>query len=285
MPDAPTEETAKDLLQFIDVDALPIAAAILVVGLIAAKVSTSFLDDLGERFTGRRLLLKKLAALTRFGIYAAIAVLVGTNVLVLEQEALLAVAGTLGIAFGFAFQDILASLMAGVILLVDEPFQVGDRVAFGGYYGEIKSIGLRSVRMVTLDDNLVTIPNAKFLSEASASANAGALDCMVVLNFHLAPAEDFQLARRLVEEATATSRYVFLEKPLVTLVSDQFMGERFVTVIKVKAYVFDARYESAFASDVTERVKLALREYRVMTPDMAYRDLDIHGAETPPRRP
>jgi small conductance mechanosensitive channel len=283
MPDAPAEETAKDILQFIDVDALPIAAGILVVGLIAAKVSTTFLDDLGERFTGRRLLLKKLAALTRFGIYAAIAVLVGTNVLVLEQEALLAVAGTLGIAFGFAFQDILASLMAGVILLVDEPFQVGDRVAFGGYYGEIKSIGLRSVRLVTLDDNLVTIPNAKFLSEASASANAGDLDCMVVLNFYVAPAEDFQLARRLVEEATATSRYVFLEKPLVTLVSDQFMGERFVTVVKVKAYVFDARYESAFASDVTERVKLALREYRVRTPDMAYRDLDINGTETPSR--
>jgi hypothetical protein len=99
----------------------------------------------------------------------------------------------------------------------------------------------------------------------------------------VAPAEDFQLARRLVEEATATSRYVFLEKPLVTLVSDQFMGERFVTVVKVKAYVFDARYESAFASDVTERVKLALREYRVRTPDMAYRDLDINGTETPSR--
>ena len=274
-------EPSKDLLQFIDLEALPVAAGILVGGLVVARVLTTFLDDLGERWTGRRLLLKKASALTRFAIYAAIGVLVTTNLLVLEQEALLAVAGTVGIAFGFAFQGLLASLMAGVILLIDEPFQVGDRVSFAGYYGEIKSIGLRSVRMVTLDDNLVTIPNSKFLTDASASANHGDLDCMVVRDFYIAPAEDFQLARRIIEEAAATSRYVFLEKPLVTHVSDSFMGERFVTVIKVKAYVFDARYESAFGSDVTERVKAAMREYGIRTPDMAYRDLEIHSRESP----
>ncbi len=273
-------EAAKDILQFIDLEALPVAAGILVGGIVAARIITTFLDDLGERWAGRRLLLKKASALTRFGIYAAIGVLVTTNLLVLEQEALLAVAGTVGIAFGFAFQGLLASLMAGVILLIDEPFQVGDRVAFAGYYGEIKSIGLRSVRMVTLDDNLVTIPNSKFLTDASASANAGDLDCMVVLDFYLAPAEDFQMARRLIEEATATSRYVYLEKPLVTLISDNFMGERFVTTVRVKAYVFDARYEKAFASDVTERVKAAMREYKIRTPDMAYRDLEIYNRET-----
>jgi len=169
--------------------------------------------------------------------------------------------------------------MAGVILLMDEPFQVGDRVAFGGYYGEISEIGLRSVRMITLDDNLVTIPNNKFLNEASASANAGALDCMVVIPFYLGAAEDFVAARRLIEEATATSRYVFLDKPMTSLVSDEFMGERFVTVIRIKAYVFDARYEKAFASDVTERVKLALRAAGICTPDQQYRDLEMNGRE------
>jgi len=154
---------------------------------------------------------------------------------------------------------------------------VGDRVAFGGYYGEITDIGLRSVRLSTLDDNAVTIPNNKFLTEAVASANAGALDAMVVIPFYVAAAEDFQLARRIVAEATATSRYAYLKKPLVTLVSDQFMGERFVTVITVKAYVFDVRYEKAFVTDVTERVKLAFRAKGLRGPDQAYRDLELYG--------
>jgi hypothetical protein len=68
---------------------------------------------------------------------------------------------------------------------------------------------------------------------------------------------------------------------VVTLVEDRFLGERFVTVITAKAYVFDVRYEKAFMTDVTERVKLAFREAGIRTPDQQYRDLDLHhGRET-----
>ncbi len=272
-------DDTQQLLQFINLQRVPFAIGILVVGLVLNRLALGFLDDLGERFGNQRLLFKKLSALLRFSVYVILFGITVSSVVVLESEALIAVAGTIGVAVGFAFKDLLASLMAGVILLMDEPFQVGDRVAFGGYYGEISEIGLRSVRMITLDDNLVTIPNNKFLNEASASANAGALDCMVVIPFYLGAAEDFVAARRLIEEATATSRYVFLDKPMTSLVSDEFMGERFVTVIRIKAYVFDARYEKAFASDVTERVKLALRAAGICTPDQQYRDLEMNGRE------
>jgi hypothetical protein len=73
-----------------------------------------------------------------------------------------------------------------------------------------------------------------------------------------------------------------LNKPVVTHLRDEFLGERFVTVIRVKAYVFDARYETAFATDVTERVKIAFADQGIRTPDRQYRDLDLNGQETPP---
>ena len=107
---------------------------------------------------------------------------------------------------------------------------------------------------------------------------------MVVMRFFIGAAEDFDRARDIITEATATSRYVHLDEPIVTLVSDEFLGERFVTVIKVKAYVFDARYERAFASDVTERVKRALKYAGIRTPDRQYRDLDMFDQETPPAK-
>lgn len=277
-------ENPQDLqqfIEFIDLDRVPFALLVLAVGWGLLQLSVRVLDDFGERFTDRRLTFKKAKALTRFVLYIVIAVIVASSVLRLESQTLFAVAGAISVAVGFAFKDLLGSLIAGVILLVDEPFQVGDRIAFGGFYGEVQEIGLRSVRLVTLDDNLVTIPNNLFLIESVASANAGALDCMVVIPFYIAAAEDFQLARRIVAEATTTSRYVYLNKPVVTHVRDEFLGERFVTVIKVKAYVFDARYESAFATDVTERVKSAFRAREIRTPDQQYRDLDINdGRET-----
>lgn len=275
----------QQIVQFVAWDRVPYALFVLGFGWLLLVLSGRALDDLSERFAEWRLLLLKAKAFTRFFLYALIGVLVGSSVLDVQNEALFALLGTIGLAVGFAFKDLLASLMAGVILLVDEPFQLGDRITFGGHYGEVTSIGLRSVRLQTLDDNTVTIPNSSFLTDPVANANAGNLDCMVVMEFYVSAAEDFEEARRIVAEATATSRYVFLDKPLVTHVRDVFLGERFVTTIKVKAYVFDARYESAFATDVTVRVKRALREAGIRTPDRAYRDLDAWNQEAPPDDP
>ncbi len=270
------------LLRFVDIEGLPLALGILVVGLIALRVATGWLDRLGERFADRRLLLKQIAALLRFAVYFLLFAGTASSVLVLDGNTMLALGGSIGVAFGFAFKDLLASLMAGVILLFDRPFQVGDRVAFGPYYGEIKEIGLRSVRLQTLDDSQVTIPNSNFLSDAVSSANAGELDCMVVVDTYLAAGEDVVRARALVEEAALTSAFVYLEKPVITLISDEFLGERFVTIVRLKAYVIDARFEKTFASDVTERVKLALRAAGIRSPDLQYRDVDLnYGREHP----
>ena len=278
-------EDIPEFLRFLKPEGIPFALVVLIGGFVALRIMATLFDDLGERFTGWRLLLMKAKAVLRFTAYILMAVLVANALFVLEGNAILALLGPLGVAIGFAAKDLAASLMAGLILLLDEPFQVGDRISFEGYYGEVTEIGLRSVRLATLDDNAVTVPNSKFLTDSVASANAGALDAMVVIPFYIGAAEDFQVARRIVTEATSTSRYVFLKKPVVTLVADEFLGERFVTIVTVKAYVFDVRFEKAFITDVTERVKLAFRKAGVRTPDQQYRDLDLNGREMPPSRP
>ncbi len=269
----------QDWVKFLNLERLHLAVTVVVVGLLVAHYFTRALDEIGERAAGRRLFFKKAAAVARYMIYLAALAFALPNALVLDRTALIAIAGSLGIALGFGFKDVLTSITGGVMLLLDAPFQVGDRIAFGSYYGEVQKIGLRSVKLVTLDDNLVTVPNSRFLTDSVASANSGALHCMVVIPFYIGAAEDFETARRLVVEATVTSRYVYLEEPVVTLISDEFMGERFVTVIRVKAYVFDMRYEKPFASDVTERVKRAFAAAGIRTPDQVYRDLDLHGRE------
>jgi len=181
----------QNLVRFVNADGLPFALLVAVLGWMGLRLSARVLDDLGERFTDRRLAFKKAKALSRFALWLLIAVLVLTSSLDLDSENLWALMGAVGVAVGLAFKDLVGSLIAGVILLVDEPFQVGDRVRFGDTYGEVTFIGLRSVRIVTLDDNLVTIPNHRFLTDAVASANAGELDCMVVIPFFVEPARTF----------------------------------------------------------------------------------------------
>ena len=253
-------------------DLTKITAAIIIVGVAIAlnRVSVSALDRLGEGQARRRLLFKKIQSFTRLGLF----VIAGYFLVMTffggdrDNTALLGLGGTLAVAIGFALKDTTSSLMAGILILIDQPFQVGDRVQFGDTYGEVKEIGLRSVRIVTLDDSEVSIPNNKFLTEAVSSSNAGALDMMVVIKFHIAITEDFDLAKRLIYEACITSRYVFLDKPVFLVLKDIAVGNAFATQIECKAYVIDARYELDFSSDVTERAKRAFRTYDIAYPYM-----------------
>jgi small-conductance mechanosensitive channel len=73
---------------------------------------------------------------------------------------LLASAGIVGIAVGFAAKDTLANLFSGVFILADRPYKLGDYVNLdSGERGKVTHIGIRSTRILTRDDIEVTIPN------------------------------------------------------------------------------------------------------------------------------
>ena len=73
----------------------------------------------------------------------------------------IASAGIIGIAVGFAAKDTLSNLFAGVLILADAPYRVGDFIVLdGGQRGQVVHIGLRSTRIRTRDDVEITVPNA-----------------------------------------------------------------------------------------------------------------------------
>ena len=237
-------------------------------------------DRLSRQFASRRLLLQKVATFVQFLTYIG----TGLTVIVLSfriNESVLAlIGGTIAVSVGFAIKDLVASFIAGIMIMVDRPFQVGDRVSFGGQYGDITAIGLRSVRLQTLDDNTVTIPNNKFLNDITSNGNYGALDMQVVMDFHIGMDQDVGLARELVTEAVVSSRYVFLDKPVVVLVT-QVVHEQYVAIrLRAKSYVLDTRYEKAFESDVNVRVLHAFREAKIGPPAILHRHV-----ETAPEAP
>jgi small-conductance mechanosensitive channel len=202
-----------------------------------------------------------------------IALAVGASVR-LSQEMMFALAGAGAMTVGFALKDLAASVLAGLMIIIDRPFQVGDRVSFGGHYGEIISIGLRSVRLNTLGDDVVTIPNNKFLTDAVSSGNWGALDMMVTMDFFIGADQDLARARALVEECITSSRYAFLRKPWRINVNQVVEGNYFAIRLRARVYVLDCQYEKALETDVTERVIEAFREHGILPPAVLHRPAD-----------
>ncbi len=267
-----------NIVEFIRVGGIIPALFVLFVTWMISATITRFTDRMGSRFTERRLMLHQANTVMRFIIsFAGIA---GAVVLVfrLSEQMLLAIGGTLAVAIGIALKDLAASIVAGLMILFDRPFQVGDRVSFGGFYGDIQRIGLRSVRLVTLDDNMVTIPNNKFLTDIVSSGNAGALDMLVQVDFWVGVDQDLGQARRVVEDVVTTCRYAYLDKPWSVLAAQVIQENYYAVRLRAKVYVLDVIYEKALESDLTVRVLDAFRRDGIRPPAMLHRDV---GDETP----
>jgi small-conductance mechanosensitive channel len=252
-----------------------VAVSVLVVAgaWLFLRILNNVVLHLGNIFAERRLLLQKLNAFLRFGVYLLSVVLVVLLSFEFSREVLAIVGGGSAVAIGFAAKDLVASLVAGIMIIVDRPFQVGDRVNFGGQYGDIVSIGLRSVKLQTLDDNTVTIPNNMFLNGITSCGNYGVLDMQVVIDFHIGMDQDVRLARDLIQEAAATSRFVYLPKSITVLVSQVLIDQCVALRLRLKVYVLDTKYEKQLETDITLRVLNAFVKNNICPPAVLHREV------------
>ncbi|MEZ9232720.1 mechanosensitive ion channel family protein [Vibrio amylolyticus] len=233
------------------------------------KFINSMVVSIGGQFVQYRMLLQKLQSFLQFFIYMSAGILVFMISFRINDQILTLIGGTLAVSVGFALKDLAASFIAGMTVMVDRPFQVGDRVTFEGNYGDIITIGLRSVRMRTLNDDIITIPNNKFLNEVTVSGNYGALDMQVVIPFYIGMDEDITLARNLIQEAASSSRYIHLPKPVVVLVKQTITENYLAIQLTCKAYVVDTGYEKLFETDITLRVMKEFKKNGINAPKIA----------------
>ena len=250
------------------------AGIVIFIAWLLLRFVDRIVDDFGKSIADRRLLLQRLNAFFHFFVYfttVAIIVLVSFN---FSPQTLAVIGGASVVAVGFATRDLLASLVAGVLIIFDRPFQIGDRVKFGGEYGDIQKIGLRSVKLRTLDDSTVTIPNNLFLSEVVSSSNSGQLDMQLVVDFYIGLDQDVHRARELIREAAATSRYIYLPKPIDVRAAQKPLDGCVAMHMRLKAYVLDTKYEKDFETDVTLRVHRAFADHNILPPLILQREID-----------
>lgn len=267
-PDNATLEQITGLIRWSGV----LTSILVIIGaLVVLRFVRNTVENLSGQFANRRFLFQKVATVLQFVVYVATGVSVLSLSLDLDDGALAVIGGTVAVSVGFAVKDLVASFIAGIMIMLDRPFQVGDRVSFGGQYGDVTTIGLRSVRMQTLDDNTVTIPNNKFLNEITSNGNYGALDMQVVIDFHVGADQNILLAREVVSEAAVSSRYAYLPKPVVVLVEQIVSSDLVAVRLRLKAYVLDIKYEKALVTDVNLRVLQAFGKHNIKPPAVLHR--------------
>ncbi len=239
---------------------------------VAQKTETRFDDIVFD------LLLKLIDVV----IYIT-AALLALDLLGLNIMPFLAGAGVAGIAIGFAAKDTLSNLIAGVLLIIDRPFEIGDRVELwqappnSASWGDVIEIGLRATKIKTTDNIVIIIPNNQIMTRDIINYTASNSIIRVRINIGVAYDADIERAKALMIEEARSVEWV-LSSPAPKVVARNF-GESAVE-LQLRVWIKDARKRMDTISDITDLVKTRFDQEKIAIP-FTRRDIRILSDKEP----
>jgi small-conductance mechanosensitive channel len=145
--------------------AILIALVIIMLTRYVAQLMRGIADKLGKRTlksSSLQLLLVQTAHVATWVVGVLLACVVAFPGLRLGD--IIATLGLGSVAIGFAFQDIFKNFLAGILLLIQEPFHIHDQIIVGNYEGTVEGIDLRTTKIRTYNDERVLVPNSEIFT-------------------------------------------------------------------------------------------------------------------------
>jgi len=154
-------------------------------------------------------------SLLRFLHYAVMTVglLLALQTLHVDLTGVAVVAGLLGVGIGFGLQSIVSNFISGLILLIERPIAVGDRVAVGDVDGFVRAINMRATEIVTVDNISVIVPNSEFVSGRVVNWSHGDPKLRLRIPVGVSYGSDVEHASRILLDVARRQSDVLAEPP------------------------------------------------------------------------
>jgi small-conductance mechanosensitive channel len=136
-------------------------------------------------------------------IVLTLAVLLALQSMGFNLSSLAVLGGFFGVGLGFGLQNITSNFVSGVILLLEHPIQVGDKITIGPHIGTVQSIGMRSTEVVTFDNVTLILPNAQLIDQLVINWTHGDPRIRVHVPFGVAYGTDIERLGKVSREAIA----------------------------------------------------------------------------------
>lgn len=166
-------------------------------------------------------LIVLLEMLTRWGILAFGIVIAAEQIAPGQFSSLIAGLGVAGITIGFALQDVAKNFIAGLLLLIQQPFEIGDTIEVVSYGGTVLEISLRSTTIRTWDGRHVIIPNSEVYLNPIINFSA-APRRRIEITVGVAPNSDLDQVTRVALKALTDSVEGILQDPAPQIVFSNF---------------------------------------------------------------
>ncbi len=214
----------------------------------------------------------------RFSVIA-VGVLLAMSHLGLDIGPLLAGAGVVGLALSLAAKDTLSNLIAGVLLIMDRPFQVGDRIELWsapretGTWGDVIEIGLRATKIRNPDNLVVVVPNNEIMQRDIINYTMSGDDIRLRIPFSVAYESDIDRAKALLKETARRVEGVKLDPEPIVIVRGFGPSE---VNLQLRVWILRARERRRIADEITGRAVVAFAEAGLEIP-YPKRELYIKG--------
>jgi small-conductance mechanosensitive channel len=187
---------------------------------VAILLASYLLARLTRRLVVKRFLTHRLTVGVRYALGRFVGYLifllgaaVALETLGISIAALAAFGAALGVGIGFGLQDIAKNFVSGLILLVERPIQVGDRINLGDVSGDVVEIRTRATIIRTNDDVHLIIPNSKFISETVTNRSYGQPRVRYRIPVGVAYGSDPRAVEEALLEAARKSENVLADPP------------------------------------------------------------------------
>ena len=144
-----------------------VAVIVLIIFVVIGKITKKIVAKFLPKLTSSQAIQNLLQTIVYLTILA-IGVFVALGILNLDKTvtSILAGAGVIGLALGFAFQEIASNFISGIFIAISKPYQVGDIVEINDYLGEVNKIKFRTTSIMTFQGLEVLIPNKTMFTDA-----------------------------------------------------------------------------------------------------------------------
>ncbi len=201
---------------------------------------------------------------------------VSLQALGVNLAALAVFGGALGIGLGIGFQDIAKNFVSGLIILLERPVQVGDRIELGEVTGDVVEIRARATVVRTNDDVHLIVPNSKFISDTVTNRSFGHHRVRYRIPVSVAYGTDPRTVEKALLEAASRSPTV-LEDPPPAVWFTEF-GESSLNFELLCWTVAMLSKPGAFRSDLNFLVHECLKAHGIQVP-FPQRDVHIRSAK------
>jgi small-conductance mechanosensitive channel len=193
----------------------------------------------------------------------------------INMTAFAALLGITGLAFSLAARTTIEDAIAGVIILADQPFRVGDRieVAAANTWGDVVDIGLRTTRIRTRDNRLVIIPNSLISKNEVINYTYPDPTYRIETHVGLDYDTDIEHARRIMAEAVHEVPNVLKDRPIDVLYSD--MGES-AMIFRVRWWIETYADTRRVTDEVHTALQAALNKAGIKSP-FPTQSIYLHG--------